>query len=54
MFLLMKHREAYKKLQEEVDKFYPLGENALDCRHHANMVYMEAVVLVSVRDLAFL
>lgn len=36
--------ESYKRLQEEVDKFYPQGEDALNTQHHVNMPYLEAVM----------
>lgn len=41
---LMRHPEAYKRLQVEVDKFYPPGENSLDPKHLPNMPYLEAVM----------
>ena len=43
-WLLLRHPQYYKRLQEEVDKFYPPGENALDPKHHPNMPYLESVM----------
>lgn len=40
----MRHTEVYQKLQEEVDKYYPQGENALDCKFHPDMRYLDAVM----------
>ena len=42
--LLLRYPEAYIKLREEIDQFYPFGENALDCRYHPQMYYLEAVM----------
>ena len=47
LYLLMKNPDAYKKVQDEVDRYYPAGENALDCTHHPNMPFMEAVMYVA-------
>ncbi|TCD68525.1 hypothetical protein EIP91_010581 [Steccherinum ochraceum] len=49
MYLLMRNPDVYKKLQQEVDKFYPPGENALDCKCHSEMTYLEAVINESLR-----
>ena len=43
-FCLLTHPNAYASLQDEVDKFYPKGEDALVTKHHQDMVYMHAVV----------
>ena len=43
-FLIMAHPDKYAKLQEEVDRHYPLGEDASDTKHHKNMPYLQAVV----------
>lgn len=42
--LLLRYPQVYKNLREEIDKFYPYGENALDCRYHPQMHYLEAVM----------
>lgn len=46
-YCLLRDPESYKRLQEEVDKFYPPGENSLDPRHHNSMLFLEAVMCVS-------
>lgn len=43
---LLRHPECYKRLQAEVDHYYPPGEDALNPQHHANMVYLDAVLYV--------
>ncbi|KAJ3525055.1 hypothetical protein NM688_g8461 [Phlebia brevispora] len=44
LWCLLCHPEAYKRLQEEVDKFYPPGEDSLDGKYVNDMPYLEAVV----------
>jgi len=41
---LMSHPTAYRRLQAEVDKYMPPGENALDTTHHPHMHYLNAVI----------
>ncbi|KAI0772249.1 cytochrome P450 [Irpex lacteus] len=41
--------EVYKKLREEVDKYYPPGEDATSAEHHPSMVYLEAVINETLR-----
>lgn len=41
---LLRHPETYEKLQGEIDKFYPLGENALDPKHHKDMYYLDGIM----------
>ena len=36
-YLLPTHPDVYEKLQVEIDKFYPAGEDALDTKHHRDM-----------------
>lgn len=48
-FSLMRNPEVYARLQAEVDKFYPPGENALDPRHQKDMPYLEAVINETLR-----
>ena len=43
-YFVLKDGEAYKRLQAEVDHFYPPGENALDTKHHPNMPFLNAVM----------
>ncbi|KAI0761271.1 high nitrogen upregulated cytochrome P450 monooxygenase 2 [Trametes elegans] len=49
MFCLASHPEALKRLQAEVDRFYPHGENPVDPRHHRNMHYLNAVINEALR-----
>ncbi|EJF55985.1 high nitrogen upregulated cytochrome P450 monooxygenase 2 [Dichomitus squalens LYAD-421 SS1] len=51
MYLLLTHPDAYQKLQAEIDKFYPAGENALDTKHHRDMPYLTAVINETLRVL---
>ena len=44
LWLLLRHPDAYRRLQAEVDKFYPPGENSLDGKHLNEMYYLEAVM----------
>ncbi|PSS01016.1 hypothetical protein PHLCEN_2v4082 [Hermanssonia centrifuga] len=43
---LLRHPDVYKRLQAEVDAFYPPGENSLDAKHIKDMYYLEAVIYV--------
>lgn len=45
----MRHPQAYKRLQEEVDKFYPSGECALNCGFHPQMGFLDAVINEALR-----
>ena len=45
-FLPMTHPDRYAKLQREVDKHYPRGEDAVDMKHHCYMPYLPAVTSV--------
>ena len=44
VYCLLKHPDVYKRLQAEVDEFYPPEENSLDPKHHTKMPYLEAVM----------
>ena len=44
LWLIIRHPQYYKRLQAEVDKFYPPGEDSLDPKHHTRMPYLEAVM----------
>ncbi|TFK79340.1 high nitrogen upregulated cytochrome P450 monooxygenase 2, partial [Polyporus arcularius HHB13444] len=46
---LLTHPETYRRLQEEADQFYPLGEDACDSRPHREMTYLQAVIYEAVR-----
>ncbi|RPD68207.1 high nitrogen upregulated cytochrome P450 monooxygenase 2 [Lentinus tigrinus ALCF2SS1-7] len=41
---LLTHPETYRKLQEEVDKYYPQGEDAFNSKHYRDMTYLQAVI----------
>ena len=43
-FCLFTHPNTYASLQDEVDKFYPKGEDSLITKHHQDMVYLHAVM----------
>ena len=44
VYSLLRNPTAYKRLQQEVDRFYPRGEDSLDSKHYKNMTYLEAVM----------
>ena len=44
VYCLLTRADVYARLQAEVDKFYPAGEDALSTRHHREMVYLNAVM----------
>ncbi|RPD68192.1 high nitrogen upregulated cytochrome P450 monooxygenase 2 [Lentinus tigrinus ALCF2SS1-7] len=46
---LLTHPETYRKLQEEVDKYYPQGEDAFNSKHYRDMVYLQAVIHEAIR-----
>ncbi|THG99327.1 hypothetical protein EW026_g3001 [Hermanssonia centrifuga] len=46
---LLSHPEVYKRLQQEVDQYYPQQEDALDTTHHTKMFYLEAVINEALR-----
>ena len=43
-YSVIRYPEIYRRLQAEVDHFYPRGEDALDPKHHNDMSYLEAVM----------
>ena len=43
-YFVLSHPEVYERLRAEVDRYYPAGEDALDPKHYAEMVYMDAVM----------
>ena len=43
---LLGNRDAYDKLEAEVDRFFPPGEDALSTKHHKDMHYLTAVMYV--------
>ncbi|TBU38266.1 high nitrogen upregulated cytochrome P450 monooxygenase 2 [Dichomitus squalens] len=48
-YCLLTHPEAYERLQIEVDKFYPAGEDVADSKHLADMEYLNAVINETLR-----
>ncbi|KAI0808336.1 cytochrome P450 [Fomes fomentarius] len=48
-FCLLTHPETYMCLRAEVDRFYPVGEDALNPRHHRDMGYLNAVINETLR-----
>ena len=44
IYCLLTHPDVYEKLQAEVDKFYPPGEDAYDPKHHRDMHYLTGVM----------
>ncbi|KAI0821898.1 high nitrogen upregulated cytochrome P450 monooxygenase 2 [Trametes gibbosa] len=43
-FCLLTHPEAYRRLREEIDRFYPPGEDPCNLQHHLDMHYLSAVI----------
>lgn len=41
---LLSHPTAYRRLQAEVDRYYPPGEDAASTAHHPRMNYLNAVM----------
>ncbi|KII89837.1 hypothetical protein PLICRDRAFT_52981 [Plicaturopsis crispa FD-325 SS-3] len=48
-YFLMANPKAYKRLQEETDKFFPPGENVFDASQHAQLHYLNAVINETLR-----
>ncbi|KAF8442381.1 cytochrome P450 [Boletus edulis BED1] len=46
---LLSHPTAYRRLQAEVDRYYPPGEDASSTTHHPQMQYLNAVINESLR-----
>ena len=44
VYCLLSHKDVYERLQAEIDKFYPAGENALDPKHFRDMPYLTAIM----------
>ena len=44
MYCLLRNPAAYRRLQAEVDKFYPVVEDAIDPKHIPEMHFLEAVM----------
>ncbi|KAM5537036.1 hypothetical protein V8D89_009365 [Ganoderma adspersum] len=48
-YCLLTHPDVYARLQAEIDRFYPAGEDALNPKHHRNMPYLTAVINETLR-----
>ncbi|KAI0367365.1 high nitrogen upregulated cytochrome P450 monooxygenase 2 [Pilatotrama ljubarskyi] len=48
-FCLCTHPGAYKRLQEEVDRFYAPGEDPCEAKYHKDMYYLTAVINETLR-----
>ncbi|KAH9938835.1 high nitrogen upregulated cytochrome P450 monooxygenase 2 [Epithele typhae] len=48
-FLILTHPDVYARLQEEVDKYYPKGEDVFDPKAHRDMHYLQAVINEALR-----
>ncbi|OJT10336.1 Cytochrome P450 67 [Trametes pubescens] len=48
-YLILADRAVYERLQAEVDRYFPLGEDPLDTKHHASMPFLNAVINESLR-----
>ncbi|EKM54590.1 uncharacterized protein PHACADRAFT_163000 [Phanerochaete carnosa HHB-10118-sp] len=46
---ILRYPHYYKRLQAEVDKYYPAGENAFDTKNHSKMVFLDAVLNEALR-----
>ncbi|KAF9223441.1 cytochrome P450 [Gyrodon lividus] len=46
---LLDNPTAYRRLQEEIDHYYPPGEDALSTAHHQQMNYLSAVINETLR-----
>ncbi|KAI0687966.1 high nitrogen upregulated cytochrome P450 monooxygenase 2 [Cerioporus squamosus] len=44
VYCLLTHPEVYERLQAEIDRIYPPGEDALSTEHHRDMPYLAAVI----------
>ncbi|EMD32294.1 hypothetical protein CERSUDRAFT_77592 [Gelatoporia subvermispora B] len=53
-YYLLCNPTEYMRLQAEVDKFYPPGENSLDTEYHSDMPFMNAVINEALRLLPVL
>lgn len=45
-YFLLSNPQTYRRLQAEVDKFLPPGEDPLSTAHHSQMSYLDAVMQV--------
>ncbi|KAI0711780.1 high nitrogen upregulated cytochrome P450 monooxygenase 2 [Cerioporus squamosus] len=48
-YCLLTHREVYNALQQEVDEFYPDGEDVGNTKHYRDMQYLHAVINETLR-----
>lgn len=47
LYCVLTHPETYSKLRDEVDRFYPQGEDAFDPKYYREMTYLHAVMYVT-------
>lgn len=45
-YFLIRYPDYYRRLREDVDKFYPSEENALDPKHYNRIPLLDAVMYV--------
>lgn len=43
-YFVLADRTVYERLQAEVDRYFPLGEDPLNTKHHASMPFLNAVM----------
>ncbi|OBZ71224.1 hypothetical protein A0H81_08431 [Grifola frondosa] len=48
-YCILSHPDVYKRLQAEVDAYFPPGENALNTTNHADMPFLNAVINETMR-----
>ncbi|KAI0688711.1 cytochrome P450 [Cytidiella melzeri] len=48
-FNLLNHPDTYKRLQAEVDHYYPRGDDALNPIHYTHMSYLDAIINETMR-----
>ncbi|KAK7683454.1 hypothetical protein QCA50_013287 [Cerrena zonata] len=48
-YFLIRNHEALINLMEEIDRFYPAGEDPTDSRHYSQMNYLDAVINETLR-----
>lgn len=45
-WFIMCNPSVYRRLQDEIDRYFPLGEDAMDTSKHIHMSYLNAVMYV--------
>ncbi|KAI0649664.1 high nitrogen upregulated cytochrome P450 monooxygenase 2 [Trametes meyenii] len=49
LFSLVTHSDAYSRLEEEIDRFYPAGQDPCQTKYHRDMPYLTAVINEAMR-----